>query len=438
MPGDAVLAVEGSPVRDVIEYQLLMDSADPEVRVERGGDAATIRIEKGEGEPAGIRFEMSLFDGAKRCNNRCEFCFVNQLPKGLRDSLYEKDDDYRLSFLYGNFTTLTRFGASDLERIAEERISPLYVSMHTADPELRGRILRNTSGGESLRWLRPLLDSGIEIHGQIVLCPGINDGRELENTLRITGERWPEIASVGVVPVGVSKHYAGSDLRAASRDEMARALDIICSWQEHFLGDIGRRVVFAADEFYIGARRPFPPSVEYEGFPQYENGIGMARSLIDEAESLVADPSGSSCSAAENDRKRSVVVTGELGAEVLEKALWRELADDMAELLPVRNDFFGGNVAVAGLLSGADLIKAMSARCERDRQTRKSSHFLLPRTIVPFGQTIDGMSEGDIVGAVELRGGSAEFIDIDGSQLRAAIVRSAPSRQVQVATTGAL
>jgi len=226
----------------------------------------------------------ALFDRVRTCDNHCEFCFIYQLPPGLRRSLYLKDDDYRLSFLYGNFTTLTRFTEADLERVVSEGLSPLYVSMHATDPEVRAEMLRNRRGATSLRWLRALLDHGVEVHGQVVVCPGVNDGAVLDDTLAGTLDRFPELASLCVVPLGVSRFNTEDRMRPHTAAEAAAVVDAVHDWQEVFLRVLGRRLVFAADEYYLLADRPFPDAATYGEFAMHEDGIGMARAF--EAELL--------------------------------------------------------------------------------------------------------------------------------------------------------
>lgn len=422
--GDEICLVNGTALRDVIDYELSIYERDPELTLSREGRLFRRRLLKAEGEPAGIRFSEALFDGVRHCNNKCEFCFVHQLPAGLRSSLYEKDDDYRLSFLYGNFTTLTRFTEYDLERVLRDRISPIYVSIHSAEPELRARILRNRKGGYSLRWLAPLLQGGIEIHGQIVLCSGLNSGAELDRTLEHIGAHWPEISSVGVVPVGVGKHYSGKDLRALTQSEMRDTLAQIARWQRSFLGDLGRRMVFAADEFYLHAGAPLPPAEEYEGFPQYENGIGMARSLIDEARTAASSSHQRNGDASHGGRLRQarVVITGTLGASVIRTALADLTGDDEVEVLAVPNRFFGGNVAVTGLLTGVDVKAAMKIRTARERGNARKLHFLIPASIVPAGRTLDCCTVDDLIQTAISCGASAEIVPVDGGSLVDAVL----------------
>src|SRR5215210_5806764 len=204
-PGDEIVSIAGQVPRDIIEYRLLTDDADPTIEVRRGGLERALTVAKDAGEPLGVEVSSALFDQVRTCDNHCEFCFIYQLPKGLRPSLYVKDDDYRLSFLYGNFTTLTRFTESDLERVITEGLAPLYVSIHATDPGVRSDLLRNRRGATSLRWLRALLDHGVTVHGQVVVCPGINDGAVLDDTLAGVLDRYPELASLCVVPLGLSR-----------------------------------------------------------------------------------------------------------------------------------------------------------------------------------------------------------------------------------------
>ena len=215
LPGDELVALDGQLPRDIIEYQLLADQESLGLEVSRGGIELSLQVEREGGEPLGMEVDAALFDRVRTCDNHCEFCFIHQLPKGMRKSLYVRDDDYRLSFLYGNFTTLTRFTEADLERVLTEGLSPLFVSIHATDPEVRARMLRNRRGASSLRWLRALLDGGVEVHGQVVVCPGVNDGDVLEGTLAGVLDEYPELASVACVPLGREPLQPGGAMRPA-------------------------------------------------------------------------------------------------------------------------------------------------------------------------------------------------------------------------------
>ena len=283
-PGDEIARVDGLRPRDVIEWQYATDEGDIELDLVRAGIELTMTVPKRAGEPLGVEVQSAVFDRVRTCDNHCEFCFIYQLPKGMRRSLYLKDDDYRLSFLYGNFTTLTRFTESDLERVITERLSPLHVSIHATDHEVRNRMLKNVRGGMSLRWLRTLLDHGIEVRGQVVVCPGVNDGDVLDDTLAGVLDQYPELASVAVVPLGLSKFNSEPAMRLHTPAEAARVVDIVERWQATFYELLGRRMVFAADEYYLMTGRPFPSTDQYEGFPMHEDGIGMARTFEREFE----------------------------------------------------------------------------------------------------------------------------------------------------------
>jgi putative radical SAM enzyme (TIGR03279 family) len=427
-PGDEVLSLDGQVPRDVIQWQLLVDEADLELEVRRGGLDLPVTVAKAAGEPLGAEVSASIFDAVQTCDNACEFCFIHQLPKGLRRSLYLKDDDYRLSFLYGNFTTLTRFTEADLERVVTERLSPLNVSIHATDPGVRARLLRNRRGATSLRWLRALLDAGIEVHGQVVVCPGVNDGDVLEDTLVGVLDRYPELATLCVVPLGVSRHGGGASLRPHTTPEAVDVVDRVEAWQERFLAVLGRRLAFAADEYYLLANHPFPPAEAYEGFPMHEDGVGMARTF--EADFSNGAQTGTGPRAgffawvdgapAEGYRaprtapgtivlrpRRGApvgILTGEYGARVLGPLL---RGRDGVRVVPVPNEFFGGTTAVTGLLVGADLARVLSGEPEGHR-------YLLPDVCLSGGRFLDGTAPEDLPRPVEV-------VPTDGAALRRAL-----------------
>src|ERR1017187_5160828 len=255
-PGDELRSMNGQVPRDVIEYQLLAAGSGVELEV---------TVVKQAGEPLGLEISAAIFDRVRTCDNHCEFCFIYQLPKGMRRNLYVKDDDYRLSFLYGNFTTLTRFTEADLERVVDQRLSPLYVSIHATDPEVRSQMLRNRRGAMSLRWLRALLDHDIEVHGQVVVCPGLNDAAVLHGTLAGTLDRFPELVTVAAVPRGVSRHSKEPAMRPHTTEEARATVETVQEWQLRFNEALGRRVVWASDEYYLLAGMDLPEAFEYEG-----------------------------------------------------------------------------------------------------------------------------------------------------------------------------
>ena len=434
--GDELVAVNGIVPRDVLEYQRLVDDAEVTLDLRRGGHDLTVTVTRQPGEPLGIEVHSAVFDEVRTCDNHCEFCFIYQLPKGLRRSLYLKDDDYRLSFLYGNFTTLTRFTEADLERVLTEGLSPLHVSIHATDPDVRADLLRNRRGATSLRWLRALLDHGVVVHGQVVVCPGLNDGAVLDETLAGVLDRYPELASLCVVPLGVSGHNSEPRMRAHTTAEAVAVVDTVEDWQAVFCEVLGRRLVFAADEYYLLADRPFPPAAAYEGFPMHEDGIGMVRTL--EEELLGARPQGtgpqagffawvdgapaSGYRAPRTDPSESTpvrigppadapvaVLTGVYGARVLDPMLRRAGFEDV-RVIPVENRFFGGNVAVAGLLVGGDLARVLATEPQGHR-------YLLPDVCLSGGRFLDGTEPDDLPRPVEV-------VPTDGVALRRALGRA--------------
>jgi putative radical SAM enzyme (TIGR03279 family) len=426
-PGDEVVTVAGRAPRDVLEWRLLVDDADPELEVRRGGLDRTLVVTKRDGEALGAEVHSSVFDRVRTCDNHCEFCFIYQLPKGMRKSLYLKDDDYRLSFLYGNFTTLTRFTEADLERVLTEGLSPLNVSIHATDPEVRSRMLRNPRGATSLRWLRALLDHGVTVHGQLVVCPGVNDGAVLDDTFAGILDEYPELASLCVVPLGVSAHNPEPAMRPHTREEAADVLDAVHDWQDVYLRLLGRRLAFASDEYYLLADRPFPEPEAYEGFPMHEDGIGMVRTFELELTGRVEQPTGPQSgffawvdgAPAEGYRaerspqpsgsvtfrpRRSApiaVLTGEYGAKVLTPLL---AGRQGVRVVPVENRFFGGTTAVAGLLVGDDLARTLAEQPDGHR-------YLLPDVCLSQGRFLDGTTPADLPKPVEV-------VPTDGVALR--------------------
>jgi len=421
--GDELLSVNGEAVRDVIRYHLQADDARVDLEVRRGGLERAVIIEKRAGEPLGLELASPVFDRVRTCDNHCPFCFIYQLPKGMRRSLYVKDDDYRLSFLYGNFTTLTRFTEADLERVVTERLGPLYVSIHATDPQLRARLLRNPRGATSLRWLRALLSAGIEVHGQVVVCPGLNDGQMLDETLLGVLDEYPDLASLGLVPLGVSTHTTEPDLRPHSSAEAGAVIDTVDRWQKRYLDALGRRLVFAADEYYLLAGLPFPRGSDYEGYPQHENGIGMAQTFATHVDGALAGdsaephpqrtgffdwvdgapswgyraPRGLPVLDVRSEARSVAIVTGEYGEQVLRPLLDRLscATDATIRLLPVRNGFFGGNIAVTGLLTGCDVAAALQDQPFGDR-------YLLPDVVLSNGRFLDGTQVVDLPLPVEI------------------------------------
>jgi putative radical SAM enzyme (TIGR03279 family) len=461
LSGDVLERINGEQPRDVIRYQLLVDEPRVSLEIGRGGLTRTIDIDKAEGQPLGIEVHAAVFDQVRTCDNHCGFCFIYQLPEGMRRSLYLKDDDYRLSFLYGNFTTLTRFTEADLERVITEGLSPLYVSIHATDRAKRAELLRNRRGATSLRWLRALLEAGVEVHGQIVVCPGVNDGEVLDETLLGVLDEYPELASLAVVPLGVSDHSDEPEMRPHTRIEAEAVIDLVEEWQAVYLEAVGRRLAFVADEYYLLADRPFPEAGTYDGFAMHEDGIGMARTFEAEFHGLVdrptgpaagffswvdgapargyrsarlapgpadnagcggggdrgtgAGPTASPVTLRRRDDRPVGILTGVYGARVLGPMIGTLGRPDV-RLIPVENRFFGGNIAVTGLLVGADLARELENEPEGDR-------YLLPDVCLSGGRFLDGTTPDELPRPVEI-------VATDGIALRRALAAAPPRREV--------
>ena len=286
-PGDKVVSINGQEIKDIFDYRYLCDDEELVLGVisKDTGEFWEFEIEKDADEDLGLEFESGMMDSYRSCRNKCIFCFIDQLPKGMRETLYFKDDDARLSFLQGNYVTLTNMSDEDVERICYYKLSPINVSIHTTNPELRCRMLNNRFAGNALRHIKTFCDAGLEINGQVVLCKGFNDGAELDRTLTDIEQYLPHFQSMSIVPVGLTKFREGlQHLDPFTKEDAARVLDQIEAKQKYYLEKYGTRLIFASDEWYLRAERPIPPIEEYEGFPQIENGVGMLRSMIDEVE----------------------------------------------------------------------------------------------------------------------------------------------------------
>lgn len=370
-PGDLVLTLNGHPLHDIIDYQFyLQDDNDNRINLERNGKAKNIKISLAGGGDPGISFAAAIFDRVRVCGNKCKFCFIDQLPRGLRSSLYLKDDDFRLSFLYGNFITLGNLKNEDFARILKQRLSPLYVSVHATDPAVRAAIMGTTEEDATagLELLRRLGEAGIRTHIQVVLCPGVNDARVLEQTVRDLAYGYKEISSIGVVPAALGQEFLMrkqaqestkidnicKKMRPVTAADCKKVISQVSSWQERFRKERGSGFVYAADEFYLKAGQPLPPVEAYDDFPQYENGIGIAASFSDDAKDFIGGV------IADKKADKVFLVTGLLAADVMSEIchnLAKSLDRDIRSLI-VENRTFGPHVTVAGLLGGKDIIKA--------------------------------------------------------------------------------
>jgi len=404
--GDKILEINKTRLRDIIDYQIAVEDSHLEMLIERNGRQRELVLERNETTtPLGIRFESSIFDGLKSCRNNCVFCFLDQLPKGLRKNLYQRDDDFRLSFLYGNFITLTNFSDDDLDRILKQRLSPLYVSLHATDPEIRKEILR-AENDKALIYLDALLKSGIEVHVQIVVCPGINDGRNLDNTLKELELRFPQVRSIGIVPVGLTRFRAKlTKLSVFGAEENRDLIGKVRIIQDRFLKKKRTSWVFLADEFYLQADEPLPSFEHYEDFPQLENGIGITRLFSHEVEEELRDVSRSLSS-----QSSFTVLTGQLAAPILDhifdkikKRIGRNFT-----IIGIPNRFFGDKVTVAGLITASDIIAYV-------KSNKLGGTLLIPEVMLNSeGLFLDDISFREMK---KLIGMPIETVPVDGKQL---------------------
>lgn len=358
-PKDIILEINGEKISDILDYQFFTSEEYLEILVEKpDGDQWLLEIEKDIDESLGIKFYNGGWGRTRRCGNKCMFCFVDQMPDQMRKTLYVKDDDYRLSFTQGNFITLTNVGQADLERIVRMRLSPLYISVHTTNPELRRRIMGHPLAGRIIEQVHYLAENGIKMHTQAVLCPGINDGYELSRTVSELSQFWPAVQSLAVVPVGLTAYREGlANLCTYTAREAAAVLDEVHSKQNIFLEKYQYPLIFASDEFYLLSGYPIPPAERYGGFPQTENGVGLVRLFLDEWNQMRKQLPGRL-----EKPLRCSIVTGTLAGSVL-KTVVEELNNISGlhiSLYVLKNNFFGKTVTVAGLLTGQDLLQSLT------------------------------------------------------------------------------
>lgn len=386
--GDVLISVNGHEINDVLDYMFYCAEDRLELVLERNGERFEKTVIKSEFDELGLEFESFLMDSKRSCSNNCIFCFIDQMPKGMRETLYFKDDDARLSFLQGNYVTLTNLNDKDIQRICDMRLN-INVSVHTTNPELRCKMMHNRFAGEKLRYLKQIADSGLMMNCQIVCCPEINDGKELKRTLNDLAALMPNIQSVAVVPVGVTKFREGLyPLRPFTKDEASAVIDIIEAKGRECLEKWETRMCFPADEFYLLADRDIPETEFYEDYPQYENGVGLLRSLYDEVMQALEN-----CDTDVPARKVTLVTgtAAEPFHKMLAKIIMEKLPQIKIEVVGIVNHFFGETITVAGLVTGGDLIDQLRGR-------ELGDELLIPKVMLKADEPIflDDLSVSDV------------------------------------------
>ena len=381
-PGDVLLEIDGEVLEDVFVYHYMVNS-DYLVMVIRkqDGEEWELEIEKDFDEDIGIEFEQGLMDEYRSCTNKCIFCFIDQMPKGMRETLYFKDDDSRLSFLQGNYITLTNMKDKDIDRIIKFHLCPINISVHTTNPELRCKMLNNRFAGESLDKIKRLSDACIEMNGQIVLCKGVNDGDELKRSIEDLSKYLPHMRSVSVVPSGLTKYREGLyPLELFEKEDAEKVIDLIESYQNEFFEEYGLHFIHASDEWYILAERDFPQEERYDGYIQLENGVGMMRLMREEFNEALSN------TPADSVKREISLVTGTLAySEIksLAKLVEKKCTNTRVNVYPIVNDFFGESITVSGLLTGQDILKQLSRE-----EIRIGDRLILPTNVLRSGEDV--------------------------------------------------
>ena len=372
--GETLLQIDGTAIRDVLDYKFYSYDARLTLKVlEQDGETVReVRVRKREGEPLGLNFEHYLMDGMKQCSNKCVFCFIDQLPKGMRKTLYVKDDDARMSFLMGNYISMTNLSEADVDRILRMHISPVNISVQTTNPELRVKMLRNKRAGEALAIMDRFAEGGITMNCQLVVCKGLNDGDELKRSLHDLKKLYPAVNTISVVPFGMTDHREGLyPLEPTDKSAAEAILDIVEPFAEECLRELGTRLVWCGDELYLKAERPLPDTEYYEDFTQFENGIGMLPLFMEEFRLALPDYEGRSA-------RPFTIATGAAAAPSLALLLDEAAAkcDNLnGKVVEIRNDFFGHRVSVAGLITGQDLIAQLKG-CDLGERVLISANML--------------------------------------------------------------
>lgn len=404
--GDYLISINGHEINDVLDYRFYLTEEKVTLTIHRGPELFEVAIDKEEYDDIGLEFRTFLMDDKRTCRNKCVFCFIDQLPPGMRESLYFKDDDSRMSFIMGNYITLTNLSENDIERILLMRTSPLNISVHTTDPALRVEMLNNKHAGNVLELMRRFASANIKMNCQIVLCKGLNDGAALDRTMADLESLWPAVQSVSVVPAGLTKFREELyPLEPFSPEECAAIIKQVAYYAEHCRKLHSSRIFFCADELYIKAKLPIPPGHAYEGYPQLENGVGMIRSMKDEFDAAMADLSGYDLM-----RRRDIsIATGEAAHGFITKlvnTILRQCPRIKCRVFKIKNNFFGENITVAGLITGTDLYRQL-------RGKNLGETLYLPATMLRSegDMFLDSMTPEELSERLGVR---IEFVAIDG------------------------
>lgn len=391
--GDTLVSINGNEINDVLDYRFYLAERTVSLVCLRDGEEYTFTVNKGEYDDIGLCFETPLMDEKHSCKNKCIFCFIDQNPKGMRDTIYFKDDDSRLSFIHGNYITLTNMTDKDVARIIKMRFSPLNVSIHTTNPELRVKMMKNKRSGDVLRYLEQFKQAGLFMCGQIVLCKGVNDGAELMRSMRDLAEYYPNLTSVSVVPAGLTKFRDGLyPLTDFTAREAGDVIDMIDAFAQEHKARHGSRLFFAADEFYLKAGRPLPDADYYEEYPQLENGVGMIRSFSDEFGAAMEDTDETEAPAP----RRVAVATGYASyptVKEMTESVERKFKNVRVDVYPIKNNFFGESITVSGLMTGKDISEQLSGRLDScDELLLPSVALRAPEMDFLCGMTLEELS----------------------------------------------
>lgn len=394
-PGDRLLSIDGHELEDIFDYEYYIENESIMVVVaKKNGEEWELDIEN-DYQDLGLTFENGLMSDYKSCHNKCVFCFIDQMPKGMRETLYFKDDDSRLSFLQGNYVTLTNMKDKDIERIIKFKLAPINISVQTTNPELRCKMLHNRFAGEALKKIDRLYEAGTPMNGQVVMCKNLNDGDELDRTIRDLTKYIPCMESVSVVPVGLSKYRDGLyPLEPITAEDAAKTIDIIEKWQKKVYAEHGIHFIHASDEFYILAGRELPEEERYDGYIQLENGVGMIRLLTTEVHEALDELEG------DEEKEELSIATGKLAAVYLAgflEEIKKKFPNRKVHLYPIRNDFFGEMITVAGLTTGQDLIAQL-----KDKPL--GSRLLLPECMFRSGEEVflDDITRQEVENALQV------------------------------------